>query len=345
MDFKSSQRKRLLPNFHPPHFNAVSSFFIKIYYILQCSPIATTPKMKSHFLSTKPLPVCFFAVLFLFHLITPLSGDENEQYKSCGNPFNCGKITGIHYPFWGNNRPRECGYPGLKLECDNDTTIIEIETLKYRVLDINQDTQILRIARMDISTDICLAKFVNTTLDSELFEYASAYMNLTFYYGCPPQILPFPNQFDCPVKGTTNRNGYVEVGTLLSASTCYASFVFPTSYNSFGNLKGLPNLLDLVREGFDVQCKVDISACRLCKNSGGNCGYDLASNQFICLCQNQPPGSVVCNGSLSLAGNTKQPSPSGMGSSESSGSGMFVFQLHRMLAQFYVGLNYVCINC
>ncbi|CAI9758413.1 unnamed protein product [Fraxinus pennsylvanica] len=307
-------------------------------------PNSHDTKMKSQFLSTKPLPICFCTVLFLFHLITPLSGDENEQYKSCGNLFNCGKITGIHYPFWGNNRPRECGYPGLKLECENDTTIIETETLKYRVLDINQDTQVLRITRMDISTDICGAKFVNTILDSELFEYASAYMNLTFHYGCPPPIFPFPNQFDCPVKGTTNRNGYVEMGTLLSESMCHASLVVPTSYNSFGNLKGLPNLLDLVREGFEVRCKVDISACRSCENSGGRCGYDLASNQFICLCQNQPPGSAVCKGSPFLTGNTTQPSPAGMGSSESSRSGAFVLQLHIISSQFYVGLNNVRTN-
>ncbi|KAL2522185.1 Protein kinase superfamily protein [Forsythia ovata] len=245
----------------------------------------------------------------------PCLCDENEQFKICGNFFNCGNITGIDYPFWGNNRPRECGYPGLKLECEKGTTIIETKTLKYRVLDINQDTQVLKITRMDLSSNICQSKFVNTTLDSELFEYASAYTNLTILYGCSPVILPVPNQFDCPVKGTIDRNGYVVVGTQIPGM-CHASIVVPVSYKNFGSFKDISNLLDYVGEGFEVQCKVDISACRECKNSRGRCGYDYGSNQFTCLCPNQSPGSTVCNSSLSVAGII----PAGMGSSESSGS-------------------------
>ncbi|KAL2453365.1 Protein kinase family protein [Abeliophyllum distichum] len=218
----------------------------------------------------------------------------------------------------GNNRPLECGYPGLKLECEKDTTIIETKTLKYRVLDINQDTRVLRITRMDLSSNICQSKFVNTTLDSELFEYASAYTNLTILYGCSPVILPVPNQFDCPVKGTIDRIGYVVVGTQIPGM-CHASIVVPVTYKNFGSFQDVSKLLDYVGEGFEVQCKVDISACHACKNSRGRCGYDFASNQFTCLCPNQSPGSTVCNSSRSSAGIATQQSPVGMGSSESSG--------------------------
>ncbi|KAK4393597.1 LEAF RUST 10 DISEASE-RESISTANCE LOCUS RECEPTOR-LIKE PROTEIN KINASE-like 2.4 [Sesamum angolense] len=222
--------------------------------------------------------LCLALILPSILNLPPVLGVPNEPYTSCGTPFNCGKIAGIGYPFWGGGRPEECGHPALKLHCENGTTTIQINNVKYRVLDLNQGTQILKVARDDLSRSLCPQEFRNTTLDPALFEYASGYVNLTLLYGCRALDFPVPYQFDCPVKGVSERNGYVQFAAELSG-VCHASVVFPVSYTSFLDLKGLA---EAVGQGFDVRFKVGSDgACSECESSGGRCGYDVAGKEFV----------------------------------------------------------------
>ncbi|KAK4416468.1 LEAF RUST 10 DISEASE-RESISTANCE LOCUS RECEPTOR-LIKE PROTEIN KINASE-like 2.4 [Sesamum alatum] len=266
-------------------------------------------------------------------------GAPNEPYTSCGAPFNCGKIAGIGYPFWGGGRPEECGHPALKLDCENGTTTtIQMNKVKYRVLDLNQGTQILKIARDDLSQSLCPQEFTNTTLDPALFEYASGYVNLTLLYGCRALDFPVPYQFDCPVKGVSERNGYVQFAAALSG-VCHASVVVPISFTSFVDFKGLE---EGVRQGFEVRFKVDGGACRECESSGGRCGYDVAGKKFVCFCPDGlaaenntcPAGAVASAGSYS-------PGASAVAPSASSGTELclLIFHFHERNLEYYL-LNY-----
>ncbi|KAK6151014.1 hypothetical protein DH2020_015946 [Rehmannia glutinosa] len=236
-----------------------------------------------------------FLLVTIFHL-PPISGIQNDQqYTKCGVLFNCGKLTRIDYPFYGGDRPDECGYPGLKLACENGTTTtIQMNNLKYRVLELNPKTQLLKISRNDFSQTLCPQELKNTTLDSQLFEYANGYVNLTFLYGCPDLDFPVPYRFDCPVKGTAERNGYVEFGTRFSG-VCRENVVVPVSYKSFVDFK---DLKAVVGEGFEVRFKVESGACGECRRSGGRCGYDVAADQFVCFCPDQSAAaeSRTCGG-------------------------------------------------
>ncbi|PIM99916.1 hypothetical protein CDL12_27586 [Handroanthus impetiginosus] len=228
------------------------------------------------------------AILAPIVTLPPISGDENDQYTKCGVLFNCGSLTGIDYPFSSRDRPEECGHPGLKLACENNTATILINNLKYRVLDLDQKAQILKIARSDLSQNPCTEELKNTTLDWGLFEYASSYMNLTFLYGCPSLGVMVPYQFDCPVKGIAERSGYVELGVGAPLSGfCHVSIVVPVSYPSLVNFTDLVQLEELVAKGFEVRYKVDSGACRECRNSRGRCGWDVTGKRFACFCSDQ----------------------------------------------------------
>ncbi|KAI3451785.1 hypothetical protein Pfo_008450 [Paulownia fortunei] len=244
-----------------------------------------------YFSTTKSFALLLWLGTFLPSILNlpPILGIQNEPYARCGLLFNCGKLTGIDYPFWGGDRPEECGYPGLQLGCENGTTTIQMNGVKYRVLDLNQETQLLKITRNDLSQSLCPQELKNTTLDSGLFEYANSYVNLTFLYGCPALEFPVPYQLDCPVKGITERNGYVEFGTQLSG-VCHASVVVPVSYTSFINFK---DLKELVGEGFEVRFKVESGACNECGSSGGRCGRDVARKQFVCFCPDQAAAAAA----------------------------------------------------
>ncbi|KAL3527018.1 hypothetical protein ACH5RR_011674 [Cinchona calisaya] len=254
--------------------------------------------MKSLFLHLKPpFPVLFHIILSscFIHFRAVLC-NNTEWYTSCTNLFNCGGITGVDYPFWGGDRPQECGHAGLELTCENDIPTIEIMDVKYRVLEIDPNNQILRIKRQDFSiNDICPENFINTTLDSNLFEFSSGYVNLTIQYGCPPLNIHVPAQLICQINRITYQNCYIIPGA-QGPGTCRASIFFPIPSTAFGGISQELSLLgQVIERGFEVRWKMDSTLCNECRNSSGSCGFDLKSNRFTCLCPgNQPSGYYGC---------------------------------------------------
>ncbi|KAG6394359.1 hypothetical protein SASPL_144943 [Salvia splendens] len=251
----------------------------------ECKSVAT--KMEGQLFSS-----LIWLLLSLSISIPPISSISNNSYNRCGASFNCGNLTGIGFPFWGGDRAAECGHAPLKLDCDRRAATIQINSVNYRVLDINQGEKILKIARDDLLRSQCPPQLANSTFDPQLFAYASSYVNLTFLYGCPPVDFPVPYPFECAVKGTKERRGYVEFGTQLSGM-CHASVVVPVSYSSLFNFK---DVMALIGEGLEVRFSVS-DGCRGCERSGGRCGYDVTGTEFVCFCSNRSAAeSRTCGG-------------------------------------------------
>lgn len=244
--------------------------------------------MNSQILQWVPL---FPLLLILKQLV--LVSSNPLWYQTCGTTYNCGTMTGIQYPFIGNNDPQYCGYPGLELNCNQDnTTTIQIMKMDYRVLGIDQTAQIMKIAREDVMESVCPRDLVNTTLDYELFNYASNYMNLTFIYGCPTSAR-LPGFVSC---GSAGNNGVYVLPGAQGPGNCNASVVVPVlqmGSREFVNSTGLDEAL---RAGFEVRWILDRQACRDCTRSGGRCGYDYATNQTTCFCADPPYMADTCPG-------------------------------------------------
>ncbi|KAK4367964.1 hypothetical protein RND71_011756 [Anisodus tanguticus] len=236
----------------------------------------------------------FLAYTVLLFILIHLSYSlESQWFASCSKSFNCGNITRITYPFWGNDRPKECGYPGFELQCnDHGNTIIQISNIKYLVLNINLDAQIITVTRnKDLAADwICQ---FNTTIDnSNIFEYASTLVNFTFNYACPRWAgvgggnPPLARSFNCPINGMSYKNGFA-IGSNEGDGTCHASIVVPgrkDQFSSGGIIGDLGALKELLEQGFDVRWKVDSSHCKDCEKIGGRCGFDVDAKVFSCLC-------------------------------------------------------------
>jgi hypothetical protein len=89
-------------------------------------------------------------VIFMIFVEVPVSLCSNDLYSSCSKRhFDCGNITDVGYPFWGDGRPDGCGLPDLKLDCSENIATIKIKKVTYRVLDANSSTKILKIVRKD----------------------------------------------------------------------------------------------------------------------------------------------------------------------------------------------------
>ncbi|MBA0653340.1 hypothetical protein Goklo_020528, partial [Gossypium klotzschianum] len=120
----------------------------------------------------------------------PVSLPSPDQlYEKCRDAvFKCGNIS-IGFPFSGGDRDPKCGHSGLELHCDvfTNTTKIEIVGVKYEVLDIHHENQILRIAREDFIKNGFYHPQIpiqDSILNSEPFVLGSGNTNLTLSYDC-----------------------------------------------------------------------------------------------------------------------------------------------------------------
>ncbi|KAL4354049.1 hypothetical protein GQ457_06G026570 [Hibiscus cannabinus] len=230
------------------------------------------------------LPILLFSLLFLF----PVSHSNPELlFENCRDAvFECGEIS-IGYPFFGGDRQRECGHSGLELHCDSDndtdTATIEIHGVKYKVMDIQQERQTLRIAREDFLKDsLCRPQtpIQDSVIDLELFDLAPGYSNVTLLYDCPSSS-SVPSSLACNDSDYHNVS-IITVTDDFRVEGCSANVTFPISKERsiFQN-----DLLWSLREaGFEVKWKEDTQACRSCTASGGACGFNIFNSQTSCFC-------------------------------------------------------------
>ncbi|KAE8022065.1 hypothetical protein FH972_007899 [Carpinus fangiana] len=231
--------------------------------------------MDSWLHSPSPFLTSFYFLFLVTFVGFPVSlcDDDHIDPSSCSQMFNCGEIKNIGLPFWEDTRPSNCGSPGLKLHCEgSNVTTIEIMKVTYRVLDVNLNNQTLKISRDDLlSTGICSLPpgLVNTTLDPTLFDFRPGYENITLSYGCPSyKWLPLPGQLiTCLISGEVR----VEWGAHGPKEECNGSVVVPVHVVPDPLLRAdilfsLDKLEQVIREGFDVEWKVDSVpyACPTC---------------------------------------------------------------------------------
>ncbi|XP_048422227.1 G-type lectin S-receptor-like serine/threonine-protein kinase At1g61500 isoform X2 [Pyrus x bretschneideri] len=248
--------------------------------------MSSWPSYSSHF--------AFFVLISI-----PLSSSF-DSYTTCSNTFNCGGITKVGFPFWGDGRPDNCGYPELKLACSNDVTTIEIMRVKYRLLKINQDEQTLKVVRDDYYDKICSPKFGNTTLDSNLFDYVSGSSDFTLLYDCASSSLA--EGFKCP-DNETYANVAAVPAAVPGTPICESKVVRISDPTGFGiiSILNVTALEAAVREGYEVKYKVNSGKCDECVGSKGVCGYDWNLNETVCHCPNQTSEPRTCSAARTAA--------------------------------------------
>ncbi|KAJ6861335.1 hypothetical protein NC651_037424 [Populus alba x Populus x berolinensis] len=229
-----------------------------------------------------------FVLVLLLFIQVPSSSSNDDLFTACSKQFECGRVF-AGFPFWGKDRSRACGVPELELRCENnDIAKMIINQVAYRVLEINLEMGILRIARdEDYFVGLCSPQFRNSTFDPKVFEYVEGYKNLTFSYVCkdaPDPTIPF----SCKIIEINNQSGYIQEGE------CNRSVSVPVFRTDLPPIGIFPDLEELLKKAFEVRWKVDWKACGECFISKGACGIDHATNQTTCYCPNQSRGSKTC---------------------------------------------------
>ncbi|XP_060672882.1 LEAF RUST 10 DISEASE-RESISTANCE LOCUS RECEPTOR-LIKE PROTEIN KINASE-like 2.8 isoform X1 [Ziziphus jujuba] len=249
----------------------------------------------------------FMVAVILIH--GPSSSSANE-YDDCGNLFECGSIR-VGYPFWGSNRPKQCGYPDFQLTCPAaNVTLLSIFSEDYRVLKIDEDAGTMDAVRNEYRTDVCLdgqTQPKNTTIQqSGLFTYNSDTEELRLFYSCNSQLgAIWPNHFNCSSSinyyftqaqiATQNAQGNLRTGPTVIESllgSCAQNVLVPifktqATILQSANMTALPiaDVITAVSTGFRSSWNATIRAqCDSCltQSSTNRCGFSTTSNELTC---------------------------------------------------------------
>ncbi|XP_058723176.1 LEAF RUST 10 DISEASE-RESISTANCE LOCUS RECEPTOR-LIKE PROTEIN KINASE-like 1.2 isoform X2 [Vicia villosa] len=228
-----------------------------------------------------------FVFLPLFLSVTP-----DEIDKSC-TPFNCGNFINVTYPFWNfNTQPSYCGHPGFKLYCQNGHLTIEIKSQEFRILHLNQTSQLLRISREDFydldanHKRYCPKDYINVDVDSHFFNYTANNENYTALYDCgpfPSYLIPEISDVFLCLKEDITQEVYVVRNSKLAdfvTMKCKNSITIPgIKYKDSNSTDAVMSFLD---KGFEVKWGgVGEDKCHACISSGGICGFKNSKNTCL----------------------------------------------------------------
>ncbi|CAI8594902.1 unnamed protein product [Vicia faba] len=253
----------------------------------------------------------FFYLLFIISTFSPQVSYSQSvyDYSICKeHSYNCGNLSSISYPFWGHDRPFQCGAGApFYLDCGHkqDTTIL-ISSQNFTVLEINTTTYTMKLKRTDLSLNLCSPQFNDTFLSLPLFQiqHLPQFKNLNIYYNCtsPPipsedslcgsQNLAFAqladddsNLFEESMNCTRRIQVPVGAGFHIDDSYGYSYFFKPDVLE-----KGLD-------EGFEVSYSVSGECLTCLGNQGGDCSWkdDNEIEKHVtssCYYGNCPDGSM-----------------------------------------------------
>ncbi|XP_052195752.1 LEAF RUST 10 DISEASE-RESISTANCE LOCUS RECEPTOR-LIKE PROTEIN KINASE-like 1.4 isoform X3 [Diospyros lotus] len=247
--------------------------------------------------SSSILTAAVLLLIFSGHF-APSPSATATTFPNCQRNFTCGSLRDITYPFTGGDRPYYCGPPEFNLTCRDDTYAeITINSVAYRVLDIEQTQQTLVLARLDLWNKTCPERFINSTFKPSPFSSGVRNQDLTLVYGCVSvrNNYTFYNRFTCAVNGINATDSFYIVGPvpvdpiLHILTTCHFTVkVLVLSEAAEKLSSNQTTVAGALMKGFNVNYRDPHAGnCLRCLQFGDQCGYDHSSGEPICICGDQ----------------------------------------------------------
>ncbi|XP_058737566.1 LEAF RUST 10 DISEASE-RESISTANCE LOCUS RECEPTOR-LIKE PROTEIN KINASE-like 2.1 [Vicia villosa] len=239
-----------------------------------------------------------FSLLIIFIINFPKClCDDDIQHANCNIPFSCdSNITNLKYPFWGEKRESYCGgvadRTNTKLTCEEKVSKITINSVKYRILQWDNTTQKLTVARDDYSSgNVCAVNtnYKSSTFDNTQFQANNSNDNLTLLYGCNVRsgtvVDQNLNYINCDESEYVVYIVY-DSDSIIANCTPTHIVEIPILRSLAGEL-GYDNrtLSEALKEGFELIWSGNYMDCQSCLVSGGACGND-GDTEFRCFCDN-----------------------------------------------------------
>ncbi|XP_057732847.1 LEAF RUST 10 DISEASE-RESISTANCE LOCUS RECEPTOR-LIKE PROTEIN KINASE-like 2.5 isoform X1 [Arachis stenosperma] len=199
-------------------------------------------------------------------------------------PYKCGGLPDLYYPFWGNTRPSYCGGGHqFNLTCYNsDHTFISMGSQQFEVVDIDTQAHIMTMVPKEY--DVCSPR-LDFSL-SPLFWYAKTVHNITIFYDCPSEVVSSVNNFTCGAENNQTDGVYYVGGEdeLLQQNVelrkCQRRKQVPADESAPSPDGGVNALYAALEVGFQVNYVVS-KECMTCLATDGVCGR-FDDDHFIC---------------------------------------------------------------
>uniref|UniRef100_K7LEN5 Protein kinase domain-containing protein n=1 Tax=Glycine max TaxID=3847 RepID=K7LEN5_SOYBN len=123
----------------------------------------------------------------LFFITLPQSLSQPPpvfNYSACKEwPYKCGTLSDIFYPFWGENRPPQCGGgQAFRLSCNHDNiTTILIASHNFTVENVDNTTRTMRVVPTDLGPNDCSLQSKNISDDIHANATHFLYPNSSLY--------------------------------------------------------------------------------------------------------------------------------------------------------------------
>ncbi|CAH8277375.1 unnamed protein product [Arabidopsis lyrata] len=234
-----------------------------------------------------------YTIIWMLCVIPSCVLSVDERHSLCAHPFSCGYHIDLYYPFWTPER-KECGHPDFEVNCRRDFAEFSISSVQFRILEMNYESHIIRLARTDYLNNLCPRYPENATINQDVLPFSNDTKLSSFYYDCPyPMVDVQPNDYirrlNC--KDEIGRRSYFvsppshsgdrAILGQLNAS-CKRNVGIPVSQSVLKTEKN-QRLEDVFNEGFELSFN---SECARCVTSGGACGW--SSTKFVCYCKDKP---------------------------------------------------------
>nr|VDD63663.1 unnamed protein product [Brassica oleracea] len=238
-----------------------------------------------------PTKSTFHVIICMLFVIPSCVFSANELHDRCSQPFNCGNQNGLRYPFWTSGR-EDCGHPDFKVDCSGEFAELSVSSVKYRILDANYTSGIIRMARSDFIGDLCPKDPLNATFNESVLPLAPNTKLLTIYHNCsrafPQYVSTYVGDLPCERMSyyvTTNLSSPLLDGIrgqLDDFRSSCKSVSIPASgpwLETLQRNRTPDNLQKALAEGFQVGLNQD---CSSCSASEGACGFNQNSGGFVC---------------------------------------------------------------
>ncbi|XVF09557.1 hypothetical protein REPUB_Repub07fG0104400 [Reevesia pubescens] len=232
------------------------------------------------------LSISIFTFFFISLVALPIAySQDDENFKQCFSPFQCGDIQNITFPFWRDNSHQICQQEGFRLtKCEEPQPVIHIGEIEFRLIYLNCSTETMTIARNDLWENICPLNPINVTLGSPFLSDSQTNRPVTFIYNCSESVLGRPNVFEigCPqglsffyADDSTERDNYEDF-----SDSCETAIQVQVNQSAFPEQENERPVVWTL--GFDVVYDFPAIFCQKCNNLEGKCANLDSPRYSIC---------------------------------------------------------------
>jgi len=197
----------------------------------------------------------------------------------------------------------------MNLTCEERVPKITINNVKYSILEWDDTTMRLRVARDDFWDSFCYVKdinYKNSTFENTQFQRYGDVANVTLLDFCPFRYSKhLPKMFgviDCGPEGPITYYTVAYSNAFMCNETDPSrTLVIPILGSQVAQLvnQTYGDIDQALHTGFDLKRAGNYGECKRCLDSGGVCGNNQKT-EFRCFCKSGT-NTTTCHSSIALS--------------------------------------------